>query len=168
MNSPISPSHKQRLAKWHNGANGWEQRLPLAQKRKLRNVIRQLALQESHICRSVANMPAGPENALSWIIREVLAEPQPAAAWVVHIIGIGASDDRDFMITLRDDGIVEDPTQAYQRDGLPGKILMINTNDLILSYLLIIKYLIFSFLALFVFFWCLEVQRQHLLLRKRG
>ena len=76
-------------------------------------------------------MPAGPETALSWIIREVLAEPQPAAAWVVHIIGIGASDDRDLMITLRDDGIAEDPTQAYQRDGLPGKILMINTNDLI-------------------------------------
>jgi hypothetical protein len=62
-------------------------------------------MQESHICRSVANMPAGPETALSWIIREVLAEPQPVAAWVVHVIGIRTSDDRDLTITLRDDGI---------------------------------------------------------------
>ncbi len=91
-----------------------------AVKRTLCNVIRQNATIGYHLGRSLVKVPARPETALSWVIREVLAEPQPAAAWVVHIIGTtGASDDRNFTIIHS----VDDPTQAYQRDGLPGRIL---------------------------------------------
>ena len=45
-------------------------------------------------------------------------EPQPAIAWVAHIMGI--MDSRDYTITMRQDGTVDDPTFNFERDGIPG------------------------------------------------
>lgn len=82
--------------------------------------MKQELRQQDSVCKTLDKVNAGPETALDWLLREHVGEAQPATAWVAHIVGSSPTDARDFTITLHETGDVEDPTNAFQRDGLPG------------------------------------------------
>ena len=75
---------------------------------------------QSRVCKSLLRVQSGADNALDWVLRDFLGECQPAAAWVVQIVGSRPDDSRDFTLTLHATGDIEDPTFAYERDGIPG------------------------------------------------